>query len=49
MDANYLPVMTTYREFDELHDALDSHGMSRHEIDLILGTNALNLIRRVCD
>ena len=48
MDANYKPVMTGYHQFADLDTALCERGLARHEVDLVLGGNAVGLIRAVC-
>ncbi len=48
MDANYRPVMTQYREFHDLADALATRGMTETEVDRVLGLNALDLFQRIC-
>lgn len=48
MDANYRPVMTSYRQFAVLRDALGARGYSSAEVDGMLGGNAARLIRTVC-
>lgn len=48
MDANYKPVMTAYSEFADLEAGLLRRGFDQHEVDAILGGNAIELIRAVC-
>jgi membrane dipeptidase len=47
MDANFRPVMRSYADFATLPQLLTSRGLSDDEIDKILGTNALDLLRAV--
>jgi membrane dipeptidase len=47
MDANFRPVMHSYGDFAALPQLLASRGLSDGEIDKILGTNALALLRTV--
>jgi membrane dipeptidase len=47
MDANYRPVLTSYAEFASLPGLLADRGLSDAEVDQILGTNALGLLRAV--
>ncbi len=47
MDANYRPVLTSYADFARLPDLLAARGASAADTGLILGGNALNLLRRV--
>jgi len=47
LDANYLPVLASYGEFAALPDLLADRGLGAAETDKILGSNALELIRRV--
>ncbi len=48
MDANYRPVMTKYEQFHDLARSLEQRGMSKTEIDRVLGVNALELLKAVC-
>lgn len=48
LDANFRPVLTDYRQFDELDDGLAARGLGADEIDRVLGGNAIELIRIVC-
>jgi membrane dipeptidase len=48
MDANYQPVLTSYREFAEIGTGLARRGLSDADVDQILGGNAVALIRSVC-
>ncbi len=48
MDANFQPVLTRYGQFDDLENGLAAGGLAEHDINLVLGTNAVNLVRRVC-
>jgi membrane dipeptidase len=47
MDANYRPVLRTYADFATLPQLLANRGVSDAETDMILGANALNLLRKV--
>ena len=47
MDANFRPVMRSYADFAALPQLLTCRGLSAGEIDKILGTNALDLLRAV--
>jgi membrane dipeptidase len=47
MDANYRPVLTSYADFARLPRLLSSRGVTEPETELILGGNALDLLRRV--
>ncbi len=48
MDGNDRPVMTEYGQFGAIGERLRARGFTRSEIDRILGTNAIELIRTVC-
>ncbi|MGB0111828.1 MAG: membrane dipeptidase [Ilumatobacteraceae bacterium] len=48
LDANFRPVLTEYRQFDDLDDGLTSRGFAPDDIDRVLGGNAVELIRTVC-
>lgn len=48
MDANFRPVMTSHRQFGDLEDRLLARGLTRVEVDQVLGVNAIELIRAVC-
>jgi membrane dipeptidase len=47
LDANYLPVLTDYRQFPEVAAELVERGMSRLEIDQVLGGNFVALFAAV--
>jgi membrane dipeptidase len=47
MDANYRPVLTRYADYALLPELLARRGVSSAEADLILGSNALELLRVV--
>ncbi len=47
LDANYRPVLTSYADFARLPDLLAARGATAADTDLILGANALALLRRV--
>ncbi len=47
MDANYRPVLTSYADFARLPHVLADRGISAAETDKILGSNFLDLFRRV--
>jgi len=47
MDANYRPVLASYADFAALPRLLAARGVSDAETGKILGTNALDLFRRV--
>jgi membrane dipeptidase len=47
LDANYLPVLTDYRQFPEVASELGERGMSRLEIDQVLGGNFVALFAAV--
>ena len=48
LDANFRPVLTEYRQFDDLDDGLAARGFDATDIDRVLGRNAVELIRTVC-
>ncbi|MGA9275801.1 dipeptidase [Ilumatobacter sp.] len=48
LDANDRPVLTEYRQFDDLDDGLTARGLGPDDIDRVLGGNAVDLIRTVC-
>ncbi|MHB1710744.1 MAG: dipeptidase [Acidimicrobiales bacterium] len=48
MDANYKPVMDDYCQFEAIEERLQVRGLTPTEVDRILGTNAVELIRNVC-
>lgn len=48
LDANFRPVLTEYRQFDDLDDGLAARGFGSNDIDRVLGGNAVELIRTVC-
>jgi membrane dipeptidase len=47
MDANYRPVLGSYRDFAALPQLLAARGVSDGETDKILGANALGLLRTI--
>ena len=47
LDANYRPVLTDYRQFPEVAVGLAARGMSRAEIDQVLGGNFVALFAAV--
>ena len=47
MDANYLPVMTTYREMPSLAGGLRDRGLSEAETALVMGGNFIRLFEAV--
>lgn len=47
MDANYLPVLTSYVQFPEVADLLQRRGMSPDDVDRILGGNFVALFEAV--
>ena len=47
MDANYRPVLASYADFALVPQLLTARGVSAAETDKILGTNFLDLFRRV--
>ncbi len=47
MDANYLPVLTSYDQFPDVADGLARRGMSADEVDLVLGGNFVALFEAV--
>jgi membrane dipeptidase len=48
LDANFRPVLTEYRQFDDLDAGLSARGISPDDSDRVLGANAVELIRAVC-
>ena len=48
LDANFRPVLTEYRQFDDLDGGLAARGLGAEDIDRVLGGNAVDLIRTVC-
>ena len=48
LDANFRPVLTEYRQFDDLDSGLATRGFGPGDIDRVLGDNAVELIRTVC-
>lgn len=48
LDANFRPVLTEYRQFDDLDEGLARRGLRPDDIDRVLGGNAIELIRMVC-
>jgi len=48
LDANFRPVLTEYQQFDDLDDGLAARGLGAHDVDRVLGGNAVDLIRTVC-
>lgn len=48
MDANYQPVMDDYGQFGAIEERLQERGFTGTEVDRVLGTNAVELIRSVC-
>ncbi len=49
LDANFRPVLTEYGQFDDLDSGLAARGLGAEDIDRVLGGNAVDLIRTVCD
>ncbi|MCU1353115.1 MAG: hypothetical protein JWM05_2324 [Acidimicrobiales bacterium] len=49
MDANFKPVLTHYEQFGAVGDQLAARGMDQAEVAQVLGGNALELFRAVCD
>jgi membrane dipeptidase len=47
LDANYRPVLTSYGDFARLPELLAARGVGDADTDLVLGGNALALLRRV--
>jgi membrane dipeptidase len=47
LDANYRPVLTSYADFARLPELLAARGVGAADTDLVLGGNALALLRRV--
>lgn len=47
LDANYQPVLTSYEQFPDVARLLNSHGLSRFEIDAVLGGNFIRLFEAV--
>ena len=47
MDANYLPVLTSYDQFRDVADLLQERGMSPDEVDQVLGGNFVTLFEQV--
>ncbi len=47
MDANYLPVLTSYEQFPEVAAGLRSRGMHASEVDQVLGGNFIRLFSAV--
>ena len=47
MDANYQPVMTSYREFPALALGLRERGLGREQTALVLGGSFARLFERV--
>ena len=47
LDANFMPVLTEYTQFQELAMLLRGRGMTPNEIDAILGGNFLRMWRAV--
>ena len=47
MDANYQPVLTSYREMPSLADGLKKRGLSESEINQVMGGNFLRLFALV--
>ena len=48
LDANFRPVLTEYRQFDDLDAGLAKRGLGPADIDRVLGVNAVELIAAVC-
>ncbi len=48
LDANYKPVLTEYRQFNDVASELVTRGFSADEVDAVLGGNAVRLFDRVC-
>ncbi len=48
LDANYKPVLTEYRQFDDVAADLIGRGFHAAEVDKVLGGNAVRLFRQVC-
>jgi membrane dipeptidase len=48
LDANFRPVLTEYRQFDDLDAGLSMRGLGPADIDRVLGVNAVELIAAVC-
>jgi membrane dipeptidase len=47
LDGNYRPVLTSYDQLDDLASLLQARGLPPADINRILGSNALTLLRRV--
>lgn len=48
MDANFRPVMDRHGQFRDLDERLLARGLTRVEVDQVLGGNAVELLRAVC-
>ena len=48
LDANFRPVLTEYRQFDDLDAGLSMRGFGPADVDRVLGVNAVELIATVC-
>ncbi len=48
LDANFRPVLTEYRQFDDLEAGLSIRGLDPADVDRVLGVNAVDLIAAVC-
>lgn len=48
LDANYRPVLTEYRQFEDVANDLSGRGFQPREIDAMLGGNVLQLFEHVC-
>lgn len=49
LDANYLPVLTSYEQFPEVAAGLGRRGMTADEVDRVLGGNFIALFQRVAE
>ncbi len=49
LDANFMPVLTEYVQFQELAAMLVARGMTSHEVDAVLGGNFLRMWRTVVE
>ncbi len=48
LDANYKPVLTEYRQFNDVAAELVERGLTNAEVDAVLGGNVLELFTNVC-